>query len=79
MSISHSSDTETSATAFLHFSMISFVGTKSKHDSDILISRESNADVLFDKLFLSLVFVKGAGTPPTQPAHAKPIKVTMED
>ena len=59
VSISHSSDTEASATAFLHFSIISCVGTKSKHDSDILISRESNADnVLFEKLFLSLVFVK---------------------
>ena len=23
--------------------------------------------------------VKGAGTPPTRPAHAKPIKVAMED
>ena len=22
---------------------------------------------------------KGAGTPPTRPAHAKPIKVAMED
>ena len=30
-------------------------------------------------VFYLKAVVKGAGTPPTRPSHAKPIKVAMED